>query len=176
MPRQLEFPASRKNTGRESKAWGTHFITWQRVCTQSSTVWRECRGRISLLMCKVCIPSQPWQILLGSTTVINTSANVASGTAWQHLARRTARPHLPCSRWISIRLKACSIEIPSEHVLATLSFLWQNTWPQRCKEEGFICVHGFRGTSVHWGSNSMTSGGAPSLEKTRIQSVSLAPG
>lgn len=120
-------------------------------------------------MCKGCVSSQPWQILLGSTTVINTSANVASGTAWQHLARRTARPHLPCSRWISIRLKACGIEIPSEPVLVTLSFLWQNTWPQWCKGAGFIWVHGFRGTLVHWGSNSMTAGGAPSLEKTRIQ-------
>lgn len=47
-------------------------------------------GRNSLFMCKLCVPSQP----LGSTTVINTSANVASGTAWQHMARRTARPHL----------------------------------------------------------------------------------
>lgn len=79
-------------------------------------------GRNSLFMCKLCVPSQP----LGSTTVINTSANVASGTAWQHLARRTARPHLQCSRWISVRLKACGIEIPLEHVLVTSSFLWQN--------------------------------------------------
>lgn len=55
-------------------------------------------GRNSLFMCKFCVPSQPRQILLGSTTVINTSANVASGTVWQHLARRTARPHLQCSR------------------------------------------------------------------------------
>lgn len=43
MPRQLEFPASRTNTGREDEACGAYFMAWKCVCTQSSTVWRVCR-------------------------------------------------------------------------------------------------------------------------------------